>query len=638
MTERFLYSRAVLAFSIATGHRKRQLIVTALCQTLNMTKAATHSIAGSRFYCLMAAWLLLMLALPVGAADIRARVSATEISALESFQLIFEISGDPDGPPEFAVLAPDFEILGRSESRSVRSIGGQVSRSTRLNLTLAPRTTGRLTIPAVSFGKDWSNPVSLQVAPRTQGPASQAGDDVLFEVEVTPGDVYVQEQILFTARLFLGGVFARMHLGEPEIGDPEAILRRLGETRYEMRRNGRSYSVLERRYAVFPARSGRLTLGPVTFHGLTVTADPADQGDSRVPPQDPNATGQVRRVRSEAAQVTVKPARVLEEALPWLPARNIQLMEAWPADAPELAVGEPLVRRVTLVADGLTAVQLPPLPLATTVDFEHYPQPPYLRDQPFPAGVTGRRRESITLIPTGPGTHTLPAVEIEWWNTLAGRRQTARLPPRVVKVVDVPGGAGTGLPAGPTPEPAAGAFPSLPKRQTRRPSETPPGRDWTELPSLPDGQPREAGAQETGFGDYWPWIALLLAFGWFFTLAAWWAGRKRSPPRAAGVSASEEALAPAPRPRPKSVVETAIEGVQAAYRDRDAQAAKGALLRWANIVWRDSPPSNLSALAQRCPTALRKEILALDRALYSPEPEPWYERPVWTLLSRVSDG
>ena len=86
------------------------------------------------------------------------------------------------------------------------------------------------------------------------------------------------------------------------------------------------------------------------------------------------------------------------------------------------------------------------------------------------------------------------------------------------------------------------------------------------------------------------------------------------------------------------MVETAIEAVQTAYQDRDAEAAKGALLRWAEIVWRDRPPSNLGALAQRCPAALRQEILDLDRALYSPQPGPWYERPVWTLLPQVSRG
>ncbi len=592
----------------------------------------TLFIAGTRFCSLTAFWVLLTLAMSAGAAEIRARVSHAEIGAQESFQLIFEISGDPDGPPELGVLAADFEILGRSESRSVRSIGSHVSRDTRLILTLAPRTTGRLTIPAVSFGKDRSNPVSLQVDPGIQGPAFETDADVFFEMDIAPEDVHVQEQILFTLRLFLGGRFSRAHMGEPKIGDPEAILRRLGETRSEARRNGRSYSVLERRYAVFPARSGRLTLGPVTFRGLAVTAEQPERDDSLALPPDPNAPGRVRRVHSEAVQVTVKPMPITTEGLAWIPARNLQLMEAWPAEAPELAVGEPLVRRVTLRAEGLTAAQLPPLPLEFSEDFEHYPQPPFLRDQPSPAGVTGSRLESITLVPIGPGTHTLPAVEVRWWNTLAGREQTARLPPRVVKVVNVAGGERFGPTVGSPPEPAAGAFPAFPDRETRGPSETPPGRDWTELPSRTDRQPRAPG-----FGDYWHWIALLLAFGWFFTLAAWWASRKRPTPAAAGPEAPKEALATAPGPRPKSVVETAIESVQAAYQARDAQAAKGALLRWARIVWRDSPPSNLSALAQRCPAALAKGILELDRALYSPKPEPWYERPVWTSLARVSE-
>ncbi len=289
------------------------------------------------------------------------------------------------------------------------------------------------------------------------------------------------------------------------------------------------------------------------------------------------------------------------------------------------------------MADGLTAEQLPPVPFDVSVGFERYPEQPFLKDQTSPTGVTGSRQERITLIPTRPGIYTLPGIEIEWWNSAANDLQAARLPPRVVKVIGAAEADAPQLPAGAVREPVASVFPSFPGRETQGPSEAPPGRDWSELPSVSDEQVQEADEHEAGYGVYWPWIALLLAFGWFFILAAWAVGRRRPPPGAAVLAPPKETRTSAPKTKPKSVVETAIEAVQKAYQDQDAEAAKAALLRWGKIVWRDQPPSNLSALARRCPAAVGKEILDLDRALYSPEPERWYERPLWKQLSQITE-
>ena len=108
-------------------------------------------------------WLLLclLLAWPLSSlAATRAWLEQTEVSLGQAVTLNVEtdaVSATPDLTP----LMRDFEVEGQSDSRSVQLVNGRVSSRTTFALTLRPRRTGTLAIPA------------LHEAMRTHAPAPQ---------------------------------------------------------------------------------------------------------------------------------------------------------------------------------------------------------------------------------------------------------------------------------------------------------------------------------------------------------------------------------------------------------------------------------------------------------------------------------
>lgn len=161
--------------------------------------------------------------------------------------------------------------------------------------------------------------------------------------------------------------------------------------------------------------------------------------------------------------------------------------------------------------------------------------------------------------------------------------------------------------------------------------------DWTGAPAeqgwLAQPETKALPAPEEPETDYWPWIAGILIGGGIvlITLAlcrrtkcAGDARKHPEPPTTPPVEAAQQDP------------EECLEAVQEAYQNKDAYAAKEALLHWAAIEWPGNPPTNLSRLAARCPAPLQQRILKLDEALYSPTPVAWTAEPVAEQLGKLA--
>ena len=135
-------------------------------------------------------------------------------------------------------------------------------------LEIAPREVGVFTVPAVTVGGVESELVTLTV---TEAP-SGAARDVFVEAVVDTRTPWVQSQVLLTLSVFRAIDIIDGSLGEPA-GDGLDV-RALGDdTRREEERDGRRYLVVERRFALFPQRSGRLVVEPIALT-VSVPTDP----------------------------------------------------------------------------------------------------------------------------------------------------------------------------------------------------------------------------------------------------------------------------------------------------------------------------------------------------------------------------
>lgn len=452
--------------------------------------------------------------------------------------------------------------------------------------TLVPKSRGKLRLsPIVVHGTAKGAPVTsrtraleLQVQPQSSvgtGPAAHLQPDDLFvDAEVDKSSPYIQEQVLYTVRVFRSVAVDNATLNAPAVSGGDAVIQRIGQDhRYETSRNGRSYQVTERRFVVFPQTSGDLTIEPVTLQAaIPLPYTGGLNGFWGQPLTKPV------RVRSKSIALTVKEAPAGAPD-PWLPAQHVTLEEDWPKDN-SVKVGTPITRHIVVHAEGLLASQLPDLDFSLPDGIKSYPESPQRHDTSGDQGVTGRLEQTVAVIPSEPGTYTIPAIELDWWNTGTDSEEKLHLPAHVLHVSANPAAS---PPVASTPAPAPGA-------------ETPP-KNSTPPP-----------AADTAW-----WVSAALGILWVLTLALWWWDRGR-------VESSR------PRAESPAVVSRrrAEKALHEACRAGTPQATRDALLAWARVCWPERPPRSLGTLGRLVDEALAEQISALQQALYAPDRVPWH--------------
>ena len=536
--------------------------------------------------------LCLLYAVPSLAAW-QAQVDRNPVAMNETFTLTLQ-SSDGGGEPDLSVLKRDFDVLGQSKSSSFQIINGHISHSVQWQISLAAKRPGPVQIPAIRIGSAASPPINLTVTPQSQANVDQQNRNLFLDVSATPQTVHVQQQIVFTVRLYSALNLGRgSQLSDPEFPGMDAVVKPLGdEPPFEVQRNGQTYTVVERRYAVFPQKGGQFNSTPVVFDGTVVEAN---HGGGPFMFDPFNQTSRPLRLRSKPLSFLVKPLPPGVNSSTWLPASALQLREQWSSNPPTFTVGEPITRTLTISATGLTAAQLPALDSGAIDGLKSYPDQPTLKDTPGDGGMTGTREQKIAYIPTRPGSVTLPALAIPWWNVATDKQEVAQLSARTVTVL--PGSSTSAVPL-------SGASPAVPA-----------------APAQPAPAAQLPGAATLSAG-WWPWLALLLGIGWLVTLLAWLGGRKTTLPQPAPSNAQTDSLGQLEK------------HIQQACLTNDVAQAKTRLLAWAKARWAVQPPTSLTALARRCEPELAAALIALDRSLYATPQTAWRGDDLWQQFSR----
>jgi hypothetical protein len=496
------------------------------------------------------AWLLLMLLLGFAAgarAGVSASVDRDRIALSESFQLVIRVDASlRAAEPELAPLERDFEVLGSNRNSSFTITNGRSESATTWQISLMARHAGELTIPAIEVGGERTQPITISVS-EDPAPASAAGRDVQLQVETDAAEVHVQQQLLLTVRLLHAVNLNRgATLEAPEI--PDAVVRELGENSFEKVIDGRRYGVFERRYAVFPQKSGELVVPALGFQAAVGGGGGwFDQFGRR---------SKVLRLRSEEKRVRVLPPEA--GATPWLPARVLTVIETWDKSPQELHVGDSATRTVTITATGLTGAQLPPLPAPAVDGLRFYPDQPRIEDAQDAEGITGTRVESSAVIPSRAGDIEFPEVKVRWWDTGNRRFEEAVVPRRTIRVL--PAANGAAAPAPPAIADAGAAAPVPAEPATPAPVIAAPGSTPSPAATPP-----------------WPWMVatLLLALATGFSSWQWWRATRATPRTAAS-----------PPEAPQDAREAELfETLRKACRANDAPQVQALLPRWGRAAF-----------------------------------------------------
>jgi hypothetical protein len=371
-------------------------------------------------------WLLLGIS-GLANAQTRAWLDRDAISDADTATLTIETDA---GAPDYAPLQADFELSGQTSSRQVQWSQGAMSARSRYAITLSPKRSGELTVPALQVGAARTAPLRLTVSASAPATATAPGNATAFvETEVDDANPYVQQSVGVVVRLYYA---SQLLSGELGLDTPEgASLQRVGEDRSLVREiNGRRYNLVERRYLLIPERSGPLLLAGARFNGRSAGGffDDMFGGDGRLRASAPDRTLQVRPQPDAAPQ-------------PWLPLHDLRLR--YTAAPTRARAGEAATVVIEAVADGATHAQFPELPsLDVGPGAQVFPEPPQY-DETFNGGtprLTLTRRYSI--VPRQAGTLVVPGPRLAWWDVKAGQARMATLPDLTLAVAaGVPGSA-----------------------------------------------------------------------------------------------------------------------------------------------------------------------------------------------------
>lgn len=521
---------------------------------------------GTRQIAAFCAFAALWICSSAHAATVRAWLDRTSAQLGETVTLNVEVSGDSGAAqPDLSALAADFDLLGTQSSSSYNFINGQSSSKVLWAVGLSPKHEGTLTIPALTVAGQRTSPLTLTVQPATAGGTN--GGDVYVEATVEPRAPYVQQQLRLSVKLYYA-----LNLVDGNLGDPQGdglIVRKLGQdSNYNANVGGRNYHVVERRYAVFPEKSGPLTVPGVPFRGHVVDGSSLDIFFNR---------GREVSARSQPIALDVRPRPAASGSDAWLPARSLTLTAAGIDAASTVRAGEPITLTLKMQAQGLGFEQLPELKLPAIDGVDIYPDKSTTQNRDDGEWLFGERERKFAIVPNRAGTLTLPAISVGWWDTAHDRAETATIPALTLDV-----------------QPAAAASAAAPKPALpAAPSST------AEMQSAP-AAPITANVNDDA-ARWWRAVALAAVGLWVLTLlvTAYILRRRRASPLP---PVTERDAAPRKR------------FAQACAREDFAEIAR-ALLDWA----RQQRPElrNLGAAAAViADPAQREAIAALERARF----------------------
>ncbi len=364
--------------------------------------------------------------------QVEVSVDRSELARGETLTYTIRVFAQRQGMQlDLTPLTDDFDVLGTRTSSQIRSINGSVESWTDYIVTLFPLTEGDLTIPSLTINNAQTDPISINVI--NAGPRSnQSSDELFLEIELNKETVYVQEQLLFTIRLYytINGIRNPQFT---ELEMPDTVIQLIGSpNQYEKLIEGQRYGVYEKRYVIFPQRSGPLAIPDILFRGEVT------DGSSNFVFRNLNTRRVTAFIDGITIDVAERPEAARDDGV-WLPVTNLSLEESWDTDISNLKIGDSVVRTITMVADGLDGAVLPPFSPDQIDGLNLYPEPPEIQRTFVDGNIVGTRIETTTLVPVTDGEIVIPQISIPWWNVNSDQSEVTVIPATRINIAAISG-------------------------------------------------------------------------------------------------------------------------------------------------------------------------------------------------------
>lgn len=421
-----------------------------------------------------AAVLSIALAVPAWAGGLAAHVNSGTVAEGDAIQLTLTADGQVSASPDLAPLQKDFDILGTSQSSSTQIINGKRSQSVSWIVSLSPKTKGTVEIPSISAGSLSSSPVAIKVVDAGSMPKATGASGIGLSATLEDGEPFLFQETPLTVRIETSQPIKSAELIAPHSSAFDLVQR--GEDRVsQATRGGRTVNVIERTYMLKPQEEGAIEIPPFVLRGSVEDPnarrrDPfagfGFKGFSGFPSSmfnDMFDPGKPFAVRSDPIKLTVRadPNAGSGQHQWFLPAKDVRLTAEWSPAHPVFREGEAVSRRVSLLALGASAVQLPDLSFENTDGARIYLDDVQTSEDQTAEGTVARKDFLLSVVPTRGGKITLPEIKVNWTDSVSGEAKTVTLPSEVITAEGMVPQAGQSAAVSPEATPTANAAPQL---------------------------------------------------------------------------------------------------------------------------------------------------------------------------------
>lgn len=323
--------------------------------------------------------------------------------------------------PDTTALYQDFDIVSSGLQQRVVIRNGSTEHLNQIMLVLQPKKIGALVLPSITIGGVKTPSYNITVSKQDNPLHSHSTDETFLRAQVNHYTPYVQSEVIYTTQLYYREQIQNGQMTEPTVED--ALLVRLGnDLEYESTIHNTVYRVIERQYAIYPQRSGKLKIGSPIFTGFGRSLSSSD-------PDFTMSLGVVHRLHVQAKDtiLNVQPVPAAAKNFDWFPARDVSMTQTWEGLNAK-KTGEPITRIVKIRAVGITAEQIPDIEISSSAELSAYRSQAINSNQYVNHNIIGERVIKIVYIPKAAGHLDIPPIALPWWDVHEEKLKISSLP------------------------------------------------------------------------------------------------------------------------------------------------------------------------------------------------------------------
>jgi len=382
--------------------------------------------------------ILSCLLVPVpGAAEVGVtlRLDRAEATPADTVRMQVSVSGtrDSDQAPVIRGLE-SFHVTRGGTSSRVQIINGKMNAGVDYSYFIQPKKTGTFTIGPAEAEVDGtrltSNTVTLDVKEASRQSGTGRGT-VFIEALLSSDDVYTEEQAIYTIKLFYRVGVDNLSLDLPEV--EHVTFKQLGRPgEYQASVEGKTYGVVEIRYALVASRAGTYAIGPTTMKMTVRQRGTRSRFDDFFRDPFAGSSGRPVTVGTDPIELTVRDLPPAGRPAGFSGLVGNFMMESTLEPA-EVRAGESATLTIRVSGRGnvrrIPDLALPEIPFART-----YCDQPVLETTENDDGIGGTKTMKWALVPEKAGHYDVTPITLSFFNPDTGRYTTLKTPAYTLSV------------------------------------------------------------------------------------------------------------------------------------------------------------------------------------------------------------